>query len=166
MTGLSAPEFAIAAVGSGRLISRSRVDGRPLVLLFHDQSGEETVRTIQESLRARWPLASTLVVASVVNMSAIPGFLHSAARGVIERAYRQGARLLPSGLEPADYIVILLDEKGALYRDCGVAGSGRPPVAIVIDGDWSVVGRFSGTGIVADTSACVAALLAGSTASG
>jgi hypothetical protein len=153
-------EFSIAAVGSGQVVERAWLAGRPLLLLFHDQEGEATVRAMQAAVRARWPMAADVAVASVVNMSAIPFFLRSLAAGVIEKAYRDGAAQLPPGLKPADYVIILLDQKGALYKAFGVEGSGRPPVAILINGAWQVAGRFTGPTLVEQVMGALEGLLA------
>jgi len=152
------PELSVTAIGSGRQFDRGWIDGRPLLLLFHDQHGEPVVRALQTTLRARWPDARDVVAASVVNMAAIPFFLRSLAATVIESAYRSGAEQIPAGLDPADYVVILPDWKGELFKHFGVQGSGRSPVAVLIDGNWQAVGRFEGNLLVEEAMAALAHL--------
>ncbi|MGL4649214.1 MAG: hypothetical protein ACRC1H_07385 [Caldilineaceae bacterium] len=154
----AAPEFSLTAIASGREVNRAWMAGRPLLLLFHDQEGEEMVRSVQGAVRGRWPMVADVVVASVVNMASIPFFVRGLATTVMERAYRQGAAQLPAGLNPADYVIILPDPKGALYAAFGVEGSGRPPVAVVIGPDWRLEGRFRGSELVVESVATLARL--------
>ena len=66
-----APDFALKAVTSGRVINRARCASRPLVLLFHNQDGLAEVRALQAAVRTRWPRPETLLVGSVINLQAV-----------------------------------------------------------------------------------------------
>ena len=154
-----APEFSLKTVVSERTINRATCAGRPLLLLFHDQHGIETVRTLQSAVRTRWPLAQTLLVGSVVSLQSVPRLVHGVATAMLGAAYRDAARELPAELDPADYILILLDGAGKVSALLDVHDGGKEPTALVIDGAWQRHGPYVGADLVAQSVACLGSLL-------
>jgi hypothetical protein len=146
-----APDFHLQAIRSGRSINRESCRGTPLVLLFHNQEAVDTVTALQRELRERWPDARNLLVASIVDMSGVPGIIHGMAKRVMGSAYAEAAQLLPEGLAPADYVIILPDWRGSVYRDFEIHDAGRAPTSVVVDGEWRLRGRSGGAQIVAET---------------
>lgn len=155
----TAPDFRLQAVASGRPVGRAECAGRPLLLLFHDQHSIELVRTLQTQVRARYPV-DRLLAASVVNLAAVPRLLRGTAQGFMAAAYHSAARELPSGLDPAEHVLILPDWTGETYRAFGVNGSARP-VSVLLDGGWRVHARVEGPDFVAGTVAALASLIDG-----
>ncbi len=158
------PEFSLKAITSGRTINRATCAGRPLLLLFHNQHGIETVRALQNAVRTRWPLAQTLLVGSVVSLQGVPRLVHGVAEAMLGAAYRDAARELPVELDPADYILILLDGAGKVSASLGIHDGGKQPTALVIDGAWQCYGPFTGADLVAQSVACLGTLLTGAPA--
>jgi hypothetical protein len=154
-----APNFTLTAIVTGRVINRATCAGRPLALLFHNQDGLETVRALQSAVRTRWNSPSTLLVGSVVNMQSIPRLLRGVAEGVMAGVYRDAARAVPAGQDPADYVLILPDGSGQVYTALGIHDGGKRPSVLVIDGAWQLHGPMSGPQLVADTLALLEGLL-------
>lgn len=154
-----APEFELAAVTSGRMITRRTCAGRPLVLFFHDQDGIKVIQALQVAVRTQWPRAEQLLIGSVVNMQLIPPFLRGVSEKMMGLAFREAARQLPPGLDPTDYILILPDKTGRVSHALGVFDGGKDPCALVIDGQWRLCARVSGPELPAQIVAALEPLL-------
>jgi len=141
--GMQAPGFVLEAIGSGRTVAPAEA-GAALLLIFHDQNSVEQVQALQENMRTRWPDASQLLIASVVNMSVVPVFLRSAAAGVMKAQYTKAATAMPAGLEAADYIVILTDWDGKVSDAYGARRVDRAPLAVLVDRAGVVQGLHQG----------------------
>ncbi len=144
-----APDFNLKAVASGRIISRTQVGGRPLLLLFHNQDGLETVRALQTAVRSRWPNPQTVLAASVVSLQAVPRLLRGMAQSMMGAAYREAASAVPAGLDPADYVLILPDGSGDVCRSFGIDDGGKVCTGVLIDGAWQLRARCSSPDLVA-----------------
>jgi hypothetical protein len=155
----SAPRFDLTALVSLKRISAASCAGTPLVLLFHNQYALDVVRSLQQSLRERHPLASQVLIASVVDMSAIPLLLRGVAETVMAAAYREASRQLPKGVDPADYVIILPDRQGSVYKQFEVRDGGKAPTVVVIDGQWRICGRYSNADLVAQSLGALARLI-------
>ena len=149
----------MTALVSHKRISAASCAGLPLVLLFHNQGGLDVVRALQQSLRERYPLTSQLLIASVVDMSAIPMLLRGVAETVMAAAYREAARQAPKDGDPADYVIILPDRQGAVYKQFEVHDGGKTPTVVVIDGEWRICGRYSGADLIAHALEALAPLI-------
>jgi hypothetical protein len=154
-----APEFELTAITSGRRVCRRTCSGRPLVLLFHDQDGLAAVRALQEAVRARWPRAEQVLVASVINLQPIPSFLRSVAEKMMGLAFREAARHLPHGVDPTDYVLILPDRTGRASHALGIFDGGKAPCVLIIDGRWQLCARLAGDDLPARTLVALEPLL-------
>ena len=143
-TGDVAPEFTLRAIGSGRQVGPATTGDAALLLVFHDQNSVDAVQAMQETVRARCPDASRLLVASVVNMSVVPIFLRGMAESVMQAQYTKAAAAMPAGLDAADYIVILTDWDGKVSSAYGAKGVDRAPLAVLLDNQGLVHGLHQG----------------------
>lgn len=75
--------------------------------------------------------------------------------------FRAAAREAPAGLDPADYVFILLDASGQVCAALGIHDGGKTPTVPVIDGAWRICGRFAGPNGAAQTVAALDDLLSG-----
>lgn len=141
--GSSAPLFHLKALGSGREVSRPD-GGAALLLVFHDQNSVAAVQAMQEEIRVHYGDAQELLIASVVNMKSVPVFLRSAAEGVMKSAYAKAAAAMPEGLDPADYVLILLDWDGKVSAAFGAHKIDRQPKLVLIDSAGVVRGVHRG----------------------
>ena len=105
------------------------------------------VQAMQETLRSRYADARQLQVASVVNMKPVPVFLRSTAESVMKGSYSKAAAVMPPGLDPADYVVILLDWDGSVSSAFGAYKIERQPRLVLLDGQGVVQGVHQGSEI-------------------
>lgn len=141
--GSPSPDFELAAISSGRRITPARRDGRPLVLIFHDHTMAGAVREINTAVRERYD-AGAVLVASVVDLRAVPRLLRGMVRTFMEQAYRRGADAVPPGADPADYVIILPDWKGAATGALRVPPLKKGPSVVILSGDGIVAGNVNG----------------------
>jgi len=144
IVGAAAPAFELTALGSNRIVSLNTCQGTALLLAFHDQNSVAAVQTMQEAVRARYSDAATLLVPSVVNMSAVPVFLRSLAEQVMKGTYAKAADAMPPGLDVADYVVILLDWDGKVSMRYNARKISATPLLTLIDGEGIVRGVHQG----------------------
>jgi hypothetical protein len=144
--GAAAPPFTLKALGSGRTVSHAP-NQAALLLVFHDQNTVNLVQAMQEALRSRYSDARQLQVASVVNMKPVPSFLRSTAESVMQGSYSKAAAAMPQGLDPADYVVILLDWDGSVSNAYGAHKIERQPRLVLLDGQGIVQGVHQGSEI-------------------
>jgi hypothetical protein len=147
--GDPAPNFVLRSVGSGREVGPGA--GRPLVIVFHAQNSAVAVNRLNREVRERFPSPEELTVASVVDLSLVPPFFRPSAEMAMNASYRQAARSLPPGTNPADYVAILPDWTGRVTRAYDATGAYLVPVLVVIDADGRVLGRRSGMSGLAST---------------
>ena len=139
--GALAPEFRLKAIGSGREVSLAASKGMALLLAFHDQNTVDIVQQMQEAVRANYPDARQLLVASIVNMSVVPVFLRPLAETVMKGSYTKAAAAMPEGLDAADYVVILTDWDGVVSRAYGATRVDKKGLIVLIDGEGAVRGH-------------------------
>lgn len=129
--GERAPYFRALAAGSGREVSLRTCAGRRLVLVFHAQNTAWAAEQVNRAVRERYPSSEEVVVASVVDLSLVPPLYWLTARMMIGQAYEKAAREVAregsSGVDPAEYVLILQDWGGLISRRFGVRGVGRGP---------------------------------------
>jgi len=131
--GERTPYFRALAAGSGREVSPRTCAGRRLVLIFHAQSTAWTVERVNRAVRERYPSSEEVVVASVVDLSLVPPLYWLTASMMIGQAYEKAAREVAcegfSGVDPAEYVLILQDWGSLISWRFGVRGVSReaPP---------------------------------------
>lgn len=146
--GERAPYFRAVAAGSGQEVSLRTCAGRRLVLIFHAQNTAWAAEQVNRAVRERYPSSEEVVVASVADLSLVPHLYWLTASVMIGQAYEKAAhevaRAGPSGVDPAEYVLILQDWGGLISRRFGVRGVGREAAAIVIDENTDIVGFYQG----------------------
>jgi len=142
--GAPAPDFALVAAGSGREVSLAGCAGRYLVLVFHAQNATLAVERMNRRIRESYPSAEEVVVASVADLGLVPPPFLPMAQTALASSYRQAARRLPPGADPAEYVVILGDLTGRVTRLYGAVSSYLSPVAVVVGLDGAVCRRAFG----------------------
>jgi hypothetical protein len=99
-------------------------------------------------VRERYPSSEEVVVASVVDLSPVPPLYCITASMMIGQAYEKAAREVAregfSGVDPAEYVLILQDWGGLISRRFGVQGVGREAAVVVIDESAEVAGFYQG----------------------
>jgi hypothetical protein len=115
----------------------------PAVLVFHGASNASRASEINAEIRATHPLASEVLVASVVDLHSIPKLFRGFAGREMRKAYEKAAAGLPAGTSPEEYVVILPDWDGKATKWFGLTGVEETP-AIVVLKDGRVVGASQG----------------------
>jgi hypothetical protein len=144
--GSPAPPFQLKAVTSERIIGPGLTGNRALVLLFHDQTMVGVVREVNTTVREHYA-ADRVLVASAVDLRAVPGLLRGVVSAFMRQAYRQGAAALPPAADPADYVIILPDWDGAAARALRVPPLRLGASVVVLDPDGIVAGSEGGGGL-------------------
>lgn len=143
-TGRRAPGFDLRAAGSGRRLTLEGAAGRKLVLVFHGQETAPAARAVNRAVRSRHPSPEEVVVASVVDLSLVPPVFVVSVGYLLESAYREAARELPPGADPADYVLILADWSGRVGRRYGARRTDHRAAVVVIDEASNVAGYYDG----------------------
>jgi hypothetical protein len=138
-----APDVTLKSVVSGRALNLRKA-GVPLVLVFASQATTEAAGTFRTALRERYPDPAKLIIASVVDMHAVPRLMRKMAESALSPRYREVAGRLAPGQEPRDYIVMLPDWKGEVAPALGLGELQDQLGIAVIGADGSVAGMYSG----------------------
>lgn len=142
--GQPAPKFEITAVKSGRRVSQSDCRGTVLGLLFHGRDNYQAAVDINTAVRPIYPNAAELTLASVLDLTIVPRLMQRAVKPLLEQAYKQAADQMPKGYDPADYVFLLPDWNGSLYKSFGVKNADKVAALVIIDGAGTVVGSYQG----------------------
>lgn len=84
-----APAAELTAAGSGRRIALDGI-GVPAVLIFHTQETAAAASAVNLTVREKYPLASSVLVASMVDLRSVPRLFRSIAEGARRKAYQAG----------------------------------------------------------------------------
>ena len=138
-TGMQPPDITLKSVVSGRAINLRKA-GVPLVLIFASQSTTELASSFRTALREKYPDPGKLIIASVVDVHAVPRLMRKLAEGALSTRYKEVAGRLAPGQEPRDYIVMLPDWKGEVAPALGLGELTDHLGVAVIAADGSVTG--------------------------
>jgi hypothetical protein len=114
---------------------------------------------MQEAVRRQYGDAGQLRIASVVNMKPVPVFLRSTAETIMKGSYAKAAATMPAGLDPADYVVILLDWDGSVSSAYGAHKIERQPRLVLLDAQGAVQAIHQGEEIRSQAVTMVQGLL-------
>ena len=137
------PAEKLTAVVSGLEIDLANL-GRPAVLVFHGQDTAAAAMEVNNTVRAAYPDASEVLVASVIDLRQFPSMFHAMVKPELEKAYHKAAGKLPEEANVAELIVLLPDWKGATHDACGVQDSTREAAVIIAGPDGSILARAQG----------------------
>ena len=132
------PALALEAVVSGRTVDLAAL-GRPAVFVFHGQDTAGAAMAVHAAVRTAHPDPDAVFMASVIDLRAFPSMFHGMVKPELEKAYHKAAAGLPAGADPADWVVLLPDWKGAAHDACGVSDSTRRAAVLVADAAGRVV---------------------------
>ena len=135
-----APDIAMEAVESGRVINPSRPDARYLILVFQSQKTIRAMAGVQDAVRAQFPSAENVRIASVVDLRGVPRMFRRMAKSALKKAYYGASQELPEGWPAREYVVILPDWKGKFFQAFDVKDADEQAAAVVIDARGIVLG--------------------------
>jgi len=151
------PDLTLTAAGSGRAFSLASL-GAPAVLVLHGQDTAAASDQVNQAVRERYPLASDVMVASVVDLRGVPRMFRRFADGAMKKAYQKAAGNLPRDLSPEEYVIILPDWDGSVNKAVGVENVDKHAAVVVLDGEGRVVGVRQGDDLGAAATGLLAAV--------
>jgi hypothetical protein len=144
------PAETLTAVVSAREITLNSL-GRPAVIVFHGQDTGAAAIEINNTVRATFPTADEVLIASVIDLRQFPAMFHAMVKPELEKAYHKAAGKLPEGADPTELIVLLPDWKGAIHNACGVENSTKQAVVVVADASGKILATLQGEDLGAAT---------------
>ena len=142
-TPLHAPNASLTAVGSRRTLQLD-APGVPLLLICFAQETQAGIEAIEEVVRERWPQASDLLVAHVVDLREVPSLFRSVAERLLAAEHSKASDALQAGLLAYDYVVILPDWQGTVAPALGLDDPAARHGWAVLAGGGEVIDRSSG----------------------
>ena len=137
------PAEKLTAVVSGLEIDLANL-GRPAVLVFHGQDTAAAAMEVNNTVRASFPDAGEVLVASVIDLRQFPSMFHGMVKPELEKAYHKAAGKLPEGANAEDLIVLLPDWKGTTHDACDVQDSTKQAAVVIAGADGSILARAQG----------------------
>jgi len=138
-----APRVTLKAIGSARKIDLSQT-GILTLLVCHGQDSADEATQVHTAVRERYPLSSTLMAASLVNLKIVPRMFRGIAETAIRKAYQEAVTRLEKGQPPEEYIVILPDWDGSVSAALGLRNTSSAAGVAVLDGDGRILATFQG----------------------
>lgn len=139
-----APQFKLEAASGLRTIGHPHSLPRVLILLFQDEATADAARLVNEVVRGVYEDSEDMFVASVADMSAVPRFMLKMSKNMLLRAYEKAAENIPEGIDPADYIILLPDWSGQVFKAFEVGDVSKKALMVIIDHEGRIVLRKRG----------------------
>ena len=117
--------------------------GTTTLLICMNQETQKAAEAVEEAVRARWPLASDLLVAYVIDLRSVPGMFRKLAENMLASEYRKAIEALPAGQLPQDYVVVLPDWNGEAIQALGFDGASYAPGAAILTSEGGLAGTLS-----------------------
>jgi hypothetical protein len=148
-----APPITLTAEGSGRELRFDR-PGTTTLLICMTQESQQAAEAIEEAARARWPLASDLLIAYVIDLRSVPGLFRKVAENILASEYSKAVEALNTDQVPEDYVVLLPDWQGEAIQALGFDGGTHAPGVAVLTSHGGVVGKL-GSAAAEDAAALI-----------
>ena len=141
----AAPALVFTAIESKRMIDVADVDRRTVLLLI-SQETSNTVDPVIAEVRAKYELASDVQIANVVDLRKFPRVIRKVAETLMAHRYKESAKELPPGRDPAEWIIILPDWDGSLIEALGIADVSHELAVAVVAPGGKLLGVHQGPG--------------------
>ena len=141
----AAPALVFTAIESKRMIDVADVDRRTVLLLI-SQETSNTVDPVIAEVRAKYELASDVQIANVVDLRKFPRVIRKVAETLMTHRYKESAKDLPPGRDPAEWIIILPDWDGSLIEALGIADVSQELAVAVVAPGGKLLGVHQGPG--------------------
>ena len=133
------PQFKLEAASGQRTIGHPHSLPQVLVLLFQDEATADAARLVNEAVRGVYEDSEDMLVASVADMSGVPRFMRKMSKNMLLRAYEEAAENIPEGFDPADYIILLPDWNGQVFKAFEAGDVSRKALMVIIDHEGKIV---------------------------
>ncbi len=138
-----APDIVLTAAVTKREFSY-RAPGATALLICLTQETQKEAEAIEEAVRARWPLASDLLVVYVIDLRKVPGVFRGMAEMVMEKEYTKSLDLLTPDQAPVDYVIITPDWHGETAKALDLDAKSSALSLIVLTADGRLAGTLNG----------------------
>lgn len=147
--GQPCPPFSISAAVSNRDVSPASLKGKRAVLVLHGVKTSEAPKEVGKAVRAKFPSATDVVVANVVNLKSMGGLWKRVAEAQVKATYEKMAgKLKDSGTpNPEEFVVICPDWENAIGPLFGAADTDATAAVVVLGADGKVKGAAEGSGL-------------------
>jgi hypothetical protein len=150
-----APAITLTAVVSKRKLAFNDVRV-PTVLVLVAQETAGLVDPIFAAVREKYPLASQVQIATIVDTHKFPAILKKFAEGLMKSRYNDAAKNLEADRDPVEYLLIVPDWKAASMKALGLGDvSEHLAIAVLAPG-----GKLIGTDQTDDVAGAAVSLLA------
>lgn len=143
------PDLTLEALRSGLQIPLQRL-GRPALYILHGHKTSSASGRVNAPARRAQPDVDRLLVASLVDLSSIPRLLRKMAGPVMSRACDDARAALRPGLDPDQYVVILVDGKGEVAKALGLRSPNAEACVILADSEGWVIDLYQGPRLAAN----------------
>ena len=141
----AAPALVFTAIESKRIIDVADVDRRTVLLLIAQETSN-TVDPVIAEVRAKYELASDVQIANVVDLRKFPRLVRKVAETLMSHRYKESAKELPPGRDPAEWVIILPDWDGELMKALEITDVSEELVVAVIAPGGRLLGVHQGPG--------------------
>jgi hypothetical protein len=140
----------LTAIGSKRKIDL-RQTGVLTLLVCHGRETAEQAARLHTAVRQRYPLASTLLAASLVDLKIVPRMFRGVAEAALRQVHQQAVASLEEGMLPEEYIVILPDWDGGATAALGFRNTPNNAGVILLDGEGNLLEVYQGADLAETT---------------
>ena len=114
----------LTAIGTGRDIDIAAL-GIPAVFLCYAQATQDAALPLEAAIRTRYPDATTVLIAHVIDLHSVPSMFRGIAEGIMRGEFDKAVRELEPDQEPFDHVIILPDWDGAFVASTGLTDVGK-----------------------------------------
>jgi hypothetical protein len=131
--------LSLTAVGHGRTLDLS-APGVCTVLICLAQETQGDTAGVEAAVRQRWPSATDVLVAYVVDLRKVPSLFRKVAEGMLASEYKKAVEALEPGQDAWEYTMILPDWKAEVATALGLEDPSKRASAAVIASDGRLIG--------------------------
>ncbi len=139
-----APSIVLTAAVSKREFRYSE-PGTTSLLICLTQETQKEAEAVEEAVRARWPLASDLLVVYVIDLRKVPGIFRGMAEHVMDKEYEKSLDVLTPEQDPVDYVIIMPDWQGETAKALDLDSKSNGLSLVVLTADGRLAGALNGT---------------------
>jgi len=133
----------IKAIGHGRQVDLS-APGPATVLIFVGRETQAEGKPISQAIRDSYPEASRVRVCNVADVRGIPRLVRKPIEMMMKSSYNDAVEGLAPGRAPEDYVLILPDWDGEVYKALGVDDVKTSAAVAVVDSAGALAGVVRG----------------------
>lgn len=142
---MAAPAIAFTAIESKRRIDLANVD-RKTVLMLISQETADAVDPVISEIRGEYDDIAEVQIANVVDLRKFPRVIRKVPETLMAHRYKESAKDLPPGRDPAEWIIILPDWDGSLIEALGIADVSQELAVAVVAPGGKLLGVHQGPG--------------------